>query len=219
MIFEGIYRRFAALKSGRGPIDARFTLAESLAVAQVEPPNLEMTRAGRRILLGNGAAITGIAPVQALPTTVAQWTIFNNDPSASYWIEELGMYLTSGTPGVGAMLLAALFQTPSGAANANDAGISISNASIAASRVSKAVVKSAITATKPAAPTWYPIASNASPNVTAFASSTFLENRNIQGAIVIPPGYGLGLNVVAPAGTTPLFAPFGRWVEFESDLE
>lgn len=219
MIFEGIVKRFAALKSGSSPISARFTHQESLAVCQVEPLLFEATRAGRRTLIGNGAAITGIAPVQVLPTVAAQWTIFNNDPSATYWMEELGVYLTAGTPGAGGILLACLFQTPSQAAATQDVGVSIANANIASQRTSKAIVKSAVTISKPAAPTWFPVATNPSPNVTAFAGSTFLEHRNLQGAIAVPPGFGLGLAVVAPAGTSPLFAPFARFVELESDLE
>lgn len=218
MIFEGIARRFTAMKAlGKGLVDARFTGVESIAVAQVEPAGFEMTRAGRRFYLGNSAAITGIAPVQALPTTTSQWAIWNDSPSQTYIFEEVGMYLTSGTPGVAGILLATIFRTPS-QTGANVAGATVTSAS-GTDSTSRAIVKTAVTITTPAAPVWYPIASNFSANVTAFASSTFLEHRNLQGRIAVPPGYGLGLNVVSPAGTTPLFAPFASWVEIEADME
>lgn len=217
MIFEGIYRRFTTLKSGKGPIDARFTHQESVAMAVVEPFGLELTRSARRFMLGNSAAITGIAPVQVLPTTVAQWALWNDDPVQTYWLEELGMYLTAGTPGVGGILLACLFRAPA-QTGANVAGASVGSCS-GSSAGSRAIVKTSVTITTPAAPIWYSIASNPSPNVTAFASSTFLQHREIQGRIAIQPGFGLGLAVVAPAGTTPLFAPFGTWTELETDVE
>src|SRR4029077_6794095 len=99
MIFEGIYRRFQELRVAKGQIDARFTFTESLAVDQVGLPKQEMTRAGRRFYIGYNAAVTCLAPVQALPTTAAQWVIWNADSNASYFFEELGAALLSGTPG------------------------------------------------------------------------------------------------------------------------
>lgn len=224
MLLEGEFRRFNVLRGGKGPLAFRQTFLESLAIAQVEPPNLELTRANRRFMLGNSTAITGIAPVQALPTTAAQWALFNSDTYRTYWLEELLMYLTSGTPGVGGILLACLFQAPA-QLGANAAGASVSPTgkigaqAASISQGSAMIVKSGVTITSPAAPNWYPVASNNSPNVTAFAGSTFLEHRNLQGAIGIPPQFGLGLAVVAPAGTTPLFAPAARWAELEVDTE
>lgn len=217
MLFEGVFRRFQALRSGKGPIDARLTGAESLAVAQVEPPGMEMSRAGRRFNLGYSAAPTGIAPVQALPTTAAQWLIWNADPTRAYWMETLGVYDTSGTPGVGGVLLAALVSLPANTGGSS-AGISVASASNGG-LASKAIVKSAVTITQPAAPTWVPIADNPSPNVGAFPGSATMVNRNLFGQLVIPPNQGLALAVLALAGTTPLFAPFGTWCELESDLE
>lgn len=216
-MIQGTVRRFDGLMRGIALIGQRFTHQESLAVAQVEPPGFEMSRAGRRFLLGNNAAITGIAPVQALPTTAAQWALWNPDNQVTYFLEEVGVYLTSGTPGVGGILLGCLFRTPA-QLGATVAGTSVTSAS-AGGKTSKAIVKQSVTVTDPAAPNWFPLASNPSPNVTAFAASTFLEHRSIQGGIAIPPGYGLGLAVVAPAGTSPLFAPFARWIEQETDNE
>ncbi len=217
MLIELVARKFLTKVANGAPIATRATGNESQAVANVEGARAELARAGRRFMLGNSAAITGVAPVQALPTTAAQWAIWNADPSQSMWFEEIGMYLTSGTPGVGGLLLACLFQTPA-QSGSSTAGASIASMS-SGGRASKAIVKSAVTITTPASPTWYPIASDPSPNVTAFASSTFLEHRNLQGGLVVPPGWGLGLAVVSPAGTSPLFAPFGQWAEYDSDLE
>lgn len=217
--------RFA--KRTAGDFEVRQTGFESLAMAQVEPACLEMTRANARFLLGNSAAVTGIAPAQALPTTAAQWAIFNSEPAAggkTYFLEELGMFLASGTPGVGGILLACIYQTPA-IVGANRAGCSVSaagkpgNAAASTSDGSKAIIAVSQTITNPATPNWFPVTENSSPNVTAFAGSVFLSRRDLAGAIAIPPQYALGLAVVAPAGTTPLFAPFARWVELATDNE
>lgn len=217
MLFEATIRRFTEWFSGAGPKEARATGLESIAVAQTEPPGVELTRAGRRFMLGNNAAITGIANGTALPTTAAQWVLWNPDVKKTYFFEEIGMYLTSGTPGVGGVLLACLFRTPAqlGASVTGTAIVSCSQGSL----TSKMIVKNGVTITDSAAPVWYFLATNPSPNVTAFAASTYLEHRTLQGRIAVPPGYGLGLSVVAPAGTNPLFAPFATWVELASDLE
>lgn len=217
MIFEGIIRRFGSYKGTKAASDIRITGLESLAIDQVAPIRLDMSRAGRRFLLGNSAAITGIAPVQVLPTTAAQWVIWNNDPSQSYAFEELGVYLTSGTPGVGGMLLACLFQSPA-QVGANVAGAAVASMSNGG-RTSKAIVKSGVAITTPSPPAWYPVATNPSPNAVAFAGSVFFEHRNLEGGLIVPPGAGLGLAVVAPAGTSPLFAPFANWTEQDLDLE
>jgi hypothetical protein len=215
---NGEVRRFSSGLSTAGDRPLRLTFTESVAVAQVEPANVEASRAGKRFLLGNSAAITGIANVTSLPTTAAQWVLYNTSERKTLFFEEIGMYLTSGTPGVGGILLAALIKLPLVAAPGTPhTGTKVSSASSLAS--GSLVAKSAITVTEPAAPTWYHIASNPSPNVTAFAASTYLEHRNLQGAIAVQPGYGLGLCVVAPAGTSPLFAPFARWIELDSDME
>jgi hypothetical protein len=220
MILEGVYRRFVGLKGGKAPLDLRLTHQESVAVDQVGLPNMEMSRAGRRFWLGNSAASTGIAPVQTIPTTVAQWVIWNADPVATYFFEELGMFLASGTPGLGASFWAALFQAPA-QLGANATGMSVVSTSNG-SRSSKAIVKSNVTITQPAAPAWFPIDLSIS-SVTAAAQSTGFEQifakRDIGGAIAIQPGQGIGLAVLGPTGTTPLYSPFARWVEQETDME
>jgi hypothetical protein len=217
MIAEGIYRRFQALKNGKGPIDARFTFAESIATAQVEPDGHEMTRSGRRFSIGWGAAPTGIAPVQAIPTTAAQWVIWNGDLAKSYVLTALGALLFSGTKGLGGTLLATLFNTPSQQGLAQAAGAAIVSHSGSAIG-SKAVIKSGITLTGPVAPNWTPIAEDMLA-VATVGPATVMADRLKAGRIIIPPQMGLGLAVLAPAGTTPLYLPIAEWLELETDLE
>lgn len=220
MIMEGFARRFLALRAGKNQTEVRFTDQESIAVAQVEPANFEMTRAGRRFWLGTSAGVTGIGPVQAIPTTTAQWVIYNADPTATYFFEEVGMNLTSGTPGLGGSFWAALYQTPA-SVGANAAGMTVVSMSNGG-RQSKAIIKSNITITQPAAPIWFPM-DQSTDAITAAAFSTgygmTFARRDLGGALAIQPGQGLALGVMGPTGTTPLWCPFARWVEQETDME
>lgn len=218
MLFEGIYRRFVPLRVAKGQIDARFTFTESLAVEQVSPPGHEMTRAGRRFHIGyTGTVPTGIAPVQAFPTTAAQWAIWNGDLSKSYSFTALGALLFSGTKGLGGQLLACIFQLPTQSGLAQQAGVTPQSASFSAIG-SKAVIKSGIVITNPALPNWMPIAEDVLAVATVGPANAII-NRSLDGRILVPPGAGLGLAVLAPAGTTPLYLPIAEWIEVETDQE
>lgn len=212
------FRKFAVTAFGGGRRVPRLTQLESLAVAQVDPSGAELTRAGRRFLLGNSAAITGIANATALPTTAAQWVIWNAENEETLFLDELGMYLTSGTPGAGGVLLACHFTTPSQDAVSATAGTYIMPAHGGA-RLPRVIVKSSVTITQPTAPTWYPITENTSPNVGAFPGSGCFARRDILGRIAIPPKTGLGLAVIGLAGTSPLWAPFAMWSQWKADME
>lgn len=216
MIFEGTYRRFMGLRGGKAQIDARMTHQESLAVAGVEPAGFEMTRAGRRFFLGfTGTVPTGIAPVQAFPTTAAQWAISNVDAAATYFFKTLGALLFSGTSGLGGELLACIFQSP--AQQGFAAGLAVQSASNSA-RSSKAAVKSGVTITTPLLPNWFPVAEQIA-GAAQIGPASSIVNRQLDGRIAVPPGFSLGLAVLAPAGTTPLYLPIAEWIEQETDME
>jgi hypothetical protein len=217
MLFEGVYRRFSVLRNGKGPLDARLTFLESLAMSQVEPEGYEMTRAGRRFRSAfNGSAPTGIAPVQAMPTTAAQWVLWNGDLTKSYVMTSVGVVLFSGTQGVGGTVLGTIFQAPVQNGVAQQTGLAIMNMSDS-SISSKAVIKSGITITAPATPIWCPVA--ALPDAADTAGGQAGPISDMKGRLIIPPQKGLGIAVLSAAGTTPLFLPFFDWLEVESDLE
>src|SRR4051812_29270143 len=103
MLFELQAQRF--VQKAAGYIAATATTLGSLRVALNEESGDEQTRAGLRIHM-SGQGATGIAPVQALPSTAAQWLIYNplSNPT-SMFIDRLGVILATGTAGAGGSLL------------------------------------------------------------------------------------------------------------------
>jgi len=202
---------------GNAEIDTRATGLESLAVDQVAADGMEMTRAGRRFIWGPTNGVTGQAPATALPTTTAQWVLWNGDPYDSYVIDQLGVLLVSGTAAVGTVLLAALVQQPA-VVGAQATGMQVTSASNG-DHASKALFKANVTLTQPVTPNWWPAA--ALYNVSSTAVFTVgCENRDLRGRLIVPPGQGLALSVLSSgAGTTPLFAPYGMHHEVKLDLE
>lgn len=221
MLLEFISRRFDQLIS-KSQVELRGTGLESIAVAQIEAPGDEASRGGLRFR-GSAQGATGIAPVQALPTTAAQWFMFNPSSNrVTAFIDTLGAELTGGTAGtVDASLyftVAGPTNVPATVQNASKSGVVIQNANpIGAKGASALTINSGVTLQ--GTNTWFPIASSVPFGTAAPVGQANCVTRNIDGKIIIPPGCGLGLAVISGAGTTPLFAPFAEWREYLADLE
>lgn len=183
-------------------------------VSQTESQGLEMSRAGRRFYIGQSAALTGIAPVQAMPTTAAQWVIWNTSLTKSMVFDSVGTYTTAGTAGAGSVLVGAIITLP--ATTTTKSGITIASSS-GSTQTSVALVNSGVTVTSPAAPAWRFLARALTAD-TAALNVTAVEPY-VDGKIIVPPLRGLALSVIAPTGTSPLYAPTAEWVEIELDLE
>ena len=221
-LIENVVRRFAQYKSGGAQTTGRGTGLESLAVAQVEQTGFEASRAGLRYGIGVLSGVTGIAPVQALPTTAAQWLLYNSSPTKAVAFDELGVLLVSGTAGAGIVVLGGLVgpgTLPATLPSANAANVKcgLLSSGLPASKTSAVIVASGQTLA--AAPTngWRTIAKCDSAN-TAILSVAAI-NAEVNGEIVVPPLHGFALVVTSPAGTTPLYAPHAAWCEFDTDLE
>jgi len=186
----------------------------ALRSTQVEPEHLELNRAGRRFVVGQSAALTGIAPVQAMPTTAAQWVIWNTSLTKSLVFEMAGLYTTAGTAGVGSTVVGAIITLP--ATTTTKAGITIASKS-GNGGTSVALINSGVTVTSPAAPPWFIIARDNSPDTALLNVMAFKDEMH--GALIIPPLRGLALCAIAPTGTSPLYAPMAEWTEIELDLE
>ncbi len=197
-----------------GQIIASASGCGALRVSQTEPAGLELSRAGLRFAIGQSAAITGIAPVQDVPTTAAQWTIWNASTTKSLVFEQLGAYLEGGVAGAGTKVVVAHFAAP--ASIATRTGLTLVSMSNSSS-TSSAFVNVSVSVTSPAAPGWFFIASDDSAN-TAIVNVAAMNNH-VDGKIVVPPLRGLALAVLSPTGTSPLFVPMAQWLEIELDLE
>lgn len=222
MLIEGIFRRFTQLKAGQAQINPRITALESLALAQVEPARFETTRAGLRFDIGF-LAVTGIAPVQATPTTAAQWLLYNASKTKVVVVEEIGAVLVSGTAGAGALVLGALCGPgvlPTTVPTANAAAIFTCprhDGGVTVGKASGLVVVSGQTLAASPTRGWRALAFALTAN-TAILSAAAIAT-GLDGSLVIPPGQGLALCVTSPAGTTPLWAPHCVYTEFDTDLE
>jgi hypothetical protein len=218
MIIEGFAGRF--VQRAAGMIGLSLTGNGALRVAQLEGPDDEGTRAGVRFHLGCLGA-TGIAPVQAVPTTAAQWLLWNpNGNTQTAFVDVLGMALNSGTAGAGGsfyvMPVPPKF-APSTVPTVSTANALIVNANPVSARTSNLICVSGQTLINSVASNWL-LHGFMNPAQTVLGQ-TQMENRDIRGKLVIPPGCGLAMAVISPTGTTPLFAPYASWREYATDLE
>jgi hypothetical protein len=213
MLLDAIVRRFPALKTlSEATQSLRLTGALSLAAAQVEAEAAEMTRAGRRF--SAVGSTSGVAPVQAVPTTTAAWALYNADSNKSYVIDAVSFWLLSGTAGVGGTIIGIVSPiTATPPANATGAAFASNSAGGVAT---KAIIASSYTLpTLSGAVQWFLVGGQAGgiPGVGGGFSA------DVKGKVIVPPGKVLGLSLLAPAGSSPLFIAGVTWYESELDLE
>lgn len=215
-------QRFAETSSAGLQSLIRATGLQSVAVGQVEASGADMARAGRRFEVGFLSTVTGIAPVQAIPTTAAQWLLYNSSTSKSVFIDEIGAVLVSGTAGAGIVLLGGMVAPgtlPAAVPTANATGIKTrptNDGSIVTGRTSTLIIASGQTLA--AAPTngWRILAKG---DTNTAILSTAALNTEVNGEIVLRPGQGLALVVTSPAGTSPLYVPHCVYSEYAADIE
>lgn len=216
MLMEGVAGRFVQRLVGTAT--TRITGLGSLAVALVEGQFDESVRGGLKYRFGT-VGVTGIAPVQAVPSTAAQWLLWNpNGNGVTQFIDELGMLLLSGTGGAGGTFFGANVPAkfaPTTVPVTNAA--TIVNQNPMSSKASQLIIISGATLQGIGVGAWTPLGFM-NPAGT-LVGQTQMENRAINGGIAIPPGTGYALAVVSPTGTTPLFAPYGSYREYATDME
>ena len=214
-LLEAVIRRFPALKTlGEATSASRFTGFLSVPFAQVEAERQERCRSGR-IFRGVGVA-AGVAPVQALPTTTAQHFLWNNDPNRSYIIDTVDVYLLSGTATAGITILGIV--TPITATLPTAATGAVVSSSSAGGLQSKALIASSYTIPTPSGTAqWFILSQTSQPGGVPGVGGCY--SCDVRGGIIIPPSRGLGLAVLAGAGTSPLYIGGWTWTEAELDLE
>ncbi len=124
------------------------------------------------------------------------------------------MFLASGVAGLGVTLMACFFTTPAQTGLATGIQVTSRSGSLKTSAVA---IKSVITITAPTGPQWFPVAYF---GLTPTAINSLLcVSDNISGKLICPPLTGVGLHVLSPAGTAPLYTPHASWTEAAMDLE
>ena len=212
----GEFRRFVKNSLASSTKVVRLTGIESLATALVEPVCFELSRAGRRFIGGTQIIANGIAPVAAIPTTTATLALYNAEQAGgrALAIEQLGFFLGSGTPAAGATLLAcvsprAIVTAPTGMAT----GYGVQSAS--GSGASRALWATAVAIPTTAA--WFQVAST-----QQLAAVNVGQGDNVvtlDGKLVVPPGFALGLAILSGAGTAPLYGVSCVHSEVDAELE
>lgn len=220
MLIEGFAQRLTQKLAGQ--VALYLTQMGSIRVAQTEGEGDEAQTAGFRFNM-SALGATGQAPVQTIPTTAAQWLIYN--PTANpvtAFLEILGTVNLSGTPGSGEVLYAC----PVAPANVPTtiptmlASVLVNNSNPVSGKSSKIVVASAVTLLGTTASNWIPVATGLAKDGVVAVPPTAMgtcDARDIRGKLSIPPGCGLALAVIAPAGTTPTYAPYATWREYIAD--
>lgn len=214
MDIDAIVRRFAAT-SNNTKDRVRQTSFESLAVAQVEPANAEIARAGRRFMGGNSIIANGIAPVAAIPTTTATLALYNSDSAGGRCLvlDRIRFWLGSGTAAAGATLLATVAGPIASPPTAHGTGYAVSSAS--GRGTPRALWTTAMTI--PAGFAWAGLIST----LQLAAANVGQGNGEYvaDGALIVPPTFALGIAILSGAGTSPLYGVSAEWSELELDLE
>jgi hypothetical protein len=220
MLLEALVRRFPALRAfSEATTGGRLTGHLSVAVAQVESENTEMTRAGRRFT--GIFSTTGFGTVQAVPTTAATWALYNADANRSYVIDSVTAFFLSGTAAIGGTLLGIVSPLTATLPTAA-AGAAVGTASLGG-LVSKAVLSGGAPGYTIPAPAgmvqWFslPGQQGQSSGVAPGLGGNYIAD--VRGRVIVPPGKVLGLALVTNVGTSPLFIMGATWHEAELDLE
>lgn len=214
---SGIIGKFVSQAFGSSKIPLRLTEYASLAVQQVEPAGLELSRAGVRYAGGCQVVANGVAPVQAIPTTSGALCLYNSEPDGgkSIVVESVSVSLASGTPGTGFALYAGLSQGR--LATAPSAASNYGSAPMGKVGGKSSIAVWATTFTLAGSPKWWALIAGKTGGASASVGDG--GTRDLAGRVVIPPGHALGFTVMSPAGTSPLFAIHAEWAEVQVTLE
>lgn len=159
-----------------------------------------------------GAGNVGISPSATVPTTTAPVGLVNTsaDAGVSLIISRIHFWLVSGTPALGSTLIL----SPSVSKIVSPPTSNTANWVVAPTRglVSQNYGLFQATCTLPATAVWFSQGGSAIAASADIGQSQLIPS-NIEGTIIIPPGYGLGIGVFSAAGTTPKFGISITWAE------
>jgi hypothetical protein len=195
----------------------RLTGLGSLAIGQVEFPNLELSRTSRRFVGGNQVIANGFAPSTTIPTTTGNATLFNGEAAGGkiYALDYVNYWLGSGTAAAGATIMAGVTR---GTITAPTAATNWSSIGLNPNATTKAIWATNPTLTVGGLnPVW--IGLTGSQQAAAANVGQGVNGQPLPWPFLIPPGYAIAFAVFSGAGTTPLYGISVSWAELEIDLE
>ncbi len=215
-------RRFNPKRAGQSLL--RMTGVESLAVAQVEPPYTEATRAGRRFCWSYPAGAEAVTARSSFPASSCDLILWNSAPPGgpTIFLDLAAVYFNGGSTATAAVLgivpsplpIAGSVTLPSNFSTANPMSTSGS------SRGAVGQILVATGMTMPSRPdgsktTFYPIAGG--PHAGAAASPEGFGFGDVGGRFAAPPGHGLCFVVQSSSANT--YGISLAWVELALDME
>lgn len=185
---------------GNNP-NATATTLGGIRVAQVDPSFSDLARGGRLYVASTGVVANASVVGADVATTAAQYCLWNGNATGSrgyaLHIIRIGSWLASGTAGLGCTLMAGVSSAAQSTVSTMT-GATVKPTSGSTARTSQAVL--GITITLTGAPSWMALQSINTPAAVTVGGGPCANDIN--GALVVPPQYALGINMLAPAGTT-----------------
>lgn len=207
-------------KVSRGEVDLQATGYRSLRVAQVEPEYLELARAGRLFIAATSIATNGRAPVTDVPTTTANWCLFNpaTNRNNHLAILEAGFWNSGGTTAVGQTLIGGVTPLPLATAiAANATGHTVGNTRGANPSGGAVLPFLSVNVTVPSMAAQFGILGSMESTADATVGAGGVWKQG--GKHLVPPGHGFAVDIISGAGTSPKLAIYILGAILEVDAE
>ena len=181
----------------------------ALHVSQAGLKYAELARAGRMFGATFGTG-TELAPRTAVPTTGADWILYNPPTSGrDLYVVQAAIHSVSGTMGLGLGMVGAVATAPTTAPT--DYASSVKSDTFGAGYSGKAIF--AATGTLPSTPAWITLQGRAQTASVDVGSALIAL---LDGMFRVPPGCVFALDAIAPTGTAAKFG--GSFVWSERDI-
>ena len=214
MDLSGLIERVSR-RGGGGPKQLSLNELGILRTDRYLPDYAQLAKA-RKIWGFTSGTGTAIAPVTAIPTTAAAWSVFNgNEPGeASLAVLLAACWSVSGTLGLGMTLLGSV----SLAAVAGTKPTAYASSVVSSLSGSRATPRHLLAQglTLVGTPAWVPLASRDQVSAISVGSGLVAD---VRGMLLIPPQFTGNFTVLAPTGSTALFGIAAVAADVELDLE
>uniref|UniRef100_A0A6M3J3P0 Uncharacterized protein n=1 Tax=viral metagenome TaxID=1070528 RepID=A0A6M3J3P0_9ZZZZ len=181
-------------------INLKATRDGELRVVQYLPVYAQLCAAGKVFGIETTAG-TAKAPVAVMPTTTATWSLYNANTTASLVVIKVALASISGTLGLGGAIIGTVPIGDQTAVTSNYSG-AIVGCMDGTAKTPSAYIANATTLIGTQSP-WNVLSSRDMLAVIGVGAGMV---ANVNGMMVVPPLGSAGFDVLAPVGTTALFA-------------